>query len=701
MVEAPEADSGLEELLDRLLGSGGPSAARVRAAGERQAVPLSVGQRQVLLQAASISEAGLWNESVCVSWSGSLNAAALERSLNEVCRRHDVLRTTFCIVDGETYQVVNPPEWRELPTIDLRHLPRQTADDHARSFANAQVQRPFNHAIEAPWRATLVTIADDDHRLYMVVHRVLMDAESVVLLVDELRSMYAEFAEGAIETSLPPPTLQFTDYVLWTGTAATDRDDSDSDAYWQELLSEPLPVVQLRVDRPPSVPTFDGRAYSFDLPFDSIGRLQDLCADEGTTMYAGALAAFVGVLYRWTARTDIIVGTQSSARDRGGLSDVLGNFLTTTLVRIRFHEQVSFRQLLRIVQQNTCDGRVHLELPHQEFARAFLPQDNAEDDAPVRVMFSMQADRRSRELDSDHTRWDLHLEFAGCAEPPQARLVYRSELFDSVTVARFAAELCGFLEASTLDADERISDLSLVWADTRISGESVPELVARVAEQTPQAPAVIFRDEVLTFAELNVRANQLARHLQGRGVGPDQLVGLCLTRSIELVVGVVGILKAGGAYVPLDPSYPAARLGVILSDSKPRVVLTQAELLKQLPGFARDIALCLDSDWPSVATHSPAPSETTPSPQNLAYVLYTSGVHWHTQRRDDRARGLDQLSRVGGGGLRRWRWYRFRSPIVNRLRSDGHQLACAAGCRTAGAADSGRPRPRRIGRGAA
>jgi amino acid adenylation domain-containing protein len=623
--------------------------------------PLSLHQQRLWFLDQLEPGSAAYNIPTALRLSGDLDVAALQRALTEVVRRHQVLRTTFVVRDGEPWQRVGDAAIVPLPVEDLRGLSAIERDNAAASITAEETARPFDLAHGPLMRCRLVRIGDTDSLLLLTFHHIVSDAWSLAILARELRALYGTFGAFVADRPSPlaEPAVQYADFARWQRNQLDDASLGRQLAYWNAQLDGAPTLLELPADRPrPATRSLQGALLRFSLPADLVAAVRRTGQDSGATLYMTLLAAFAALLNRYTGANDLLIGSPVASRRRVELEGLIGFFVNTLVMRVRFDRDLTVADLLSHVRASCIDAQAHQDVPfervveelqparslgHAPLVQAMLVFDSAEpevvDWSGVRV--------QSVPVDIATTKHDLTLYLTERADGIDAAFNYSTDLFDAGTIARFAGHFQVLLAALTDDPARRVADLSLLtpeerrmlladWSRTekgRDAGLCVHEIVDLHAMVTPDAPAVVFEDASLSYRELNARAAAVARRLRALGVGPDSRVALCAERSLEMIVGLMGVLKAGAAYVPLDPDLPLDRLAYMLSDSQARALL--------FTRGAEDVARCAarlasgagSTLMPAVRLENKetalysedvavAPGST---PDNLAYVIYTSG----------------------------------------------------------------------------
>ncbi len=643
--------------------------------------PLSAAQRRLWFIERMNPESPLYNIAEPVRLRGPLDTAALERSLTEIARRHEILRTSFRVAGGNPIQVVAPARGfsPRLASYDA------SGEASAGTLVAAEVRRPFDLERGPLLRTTLVRLAPEDHLFVPVMHHIVSDGWSLAIFFRELAALYRAFAAGQ-PSPLPELPIQYGDYAVWQQERAGGESLGRDLAYWRERLSGLPPLLELPTDRPrPPTQTFRGAVERRDLPPGLTEALRGFCRREGVTLFTLLLAGFKVLLHRYTGGTDISVGAPVANRSRAEIENLIGFFVNTLVLRTDVGGDPTFRDLLGRVRQTVIEAQAHPDLPFERLVEELAPKRNLSYQPLFQVAMSIY-EPAHLELDlpgltvtpapveTQTAKVDLTLLAIDQPGSVTLALEYGTDLFEPSTATRLLGHMETVLEGAAADSAQPVSRLPLLGKDeghrllvewnatTRPFPESrgVHELFSEMAGRQPDALAVVFGDGTLTYAELDRRTDLLAAYLRGIGVGPETLVALRLERSPEMVVGVLGVLKAGGAYVPLDPALPRERAEFMLKDTAATVLLTQEGLLSTTPegggGRAGGRAdpgghvgggskvVCLDRDWKTIAESGPATegkgtatgaegvatgaeeaATDRPSPGNLAYVIFTSG----------------------------------------------------------------------------
>lgn len=618
--------------------------------GRREAeisAPLTFAQQQLWLHAQLAPDTAVYNEPFTVHHHGPLNVEILERSFTEIVRRHEAWRTTFSMVDGEPTQIVQPPLAVKLPVTDLRNMAAAEREAEALRLATVDACKPF-HLTRLPlFRARLIRMGEEDFRLAITAHHMIFDGVTGYrVFLPELVALYDAYLREE-PSPLPELEFQYADYAIWQRQAATRGLLDEGLDYWKKQLAGELPILQLPTDRPrPAMQSFRGAMQRFSLSAELSAGLRELSRQQGVTLFMTVLAAFDALLYRYSGQEDILIGSVTAGRNLPETEKLLGFFLNTVVLRTSLSGYPTFLDLLERARNVTVGALSHDEVPLDELVKQLHPERSLSSNPLFRVLLAFEptlstVDARwnltAIDVETGTAKFDLCLVLDDRPEGLQGRLIYSTDLFDGGTIARMIGHWQRLLESAVKNPQCRISELEILTQKDRhellrlsqgprhsYPPALVHEMIATQARQTPNAVAVSCGEHSLTFRELDTRANQLAHHLKSLGIERESTVALCVERSLEMIVGILGILKAGGAYVPLDTTYPKERLEYIVRDSGASVLLTQAHL-PPLTGPKSLHVICLDSDWSRISVESTADSPAKISPEDLAYVIYTSG----------------------------------------------------------------------------
>jgi amino acid adenylation domain-containing protein len=608
---------------------------------------LSFSQRQVWLHGQLAADIPLYNTALILTRQGPLKQEALKQALGEILRRHESLRTTFATLDGIPVPMITDRQTVELAITELNGLPEARRDADARRIAEEEVRRPFDLAEGPLMRARLLRMSWDRHILIVILHTLVADDHSLSVYAHEFSTLYEAYSVGE-PSPLPELPLQYPDFVNWQRNRFANDVLKRQISFWCGRLAGIPAVLELPTDRPrPRAQTFRGARESLLLSGGLRDELEKLSVRENVSLFVVLLAAFQTLLLRYTRQDDIVVGSIICDRDAVSTERLIGLFASTVPIRTDLGGDPTFRELLRRVSDVTSDALEHRNVPLDQLVSEVQPDWDPSRNPLFQALFSLEPsialpssswEIAGLAVDTGTAKVDLQLQVYNGPRTLQAYFTYNTDLFDAASIVRMAGHFQMLLEGAVVNPDESISRLPLLteaerhqlvveWNDTRrefLRERCVHELFEVQADRTPGATAVLFETEQHTYAELNRRANQLAHYLVKLGVGPNTLVGICVERSLEMVVGLLGILKAGGAYVPVDPAFPPDRVAFMLEDAGVPVLLTQQRLIDILPENKARL-LCLDTDWPEIVRESPENLANQAKPEDLAYTMYTSG----------------------------------------------------------------------------
>ncbi|BAY10177.1 non-ribosomal peptide synthetase [Calothrix sp. NIES-2098] len=613
-------------------------------------IPLSFAQQRLWFFSKLEPESSAYNIPAAVKLTGKLNIVALSKSINEIIRRHEILRTTFTIVDGEPIQVISHDENFTLTIIDLQPFAEAQKQQEVRKLAALEAQKPFDLVKGPLVRASLLQLAETDYVVLLIVHHIVSDGWSTGIFIQELTALYTAYSQSQ-PSPLPKLPIQYADFTIWQRKRLQGELLQTQLNYWKQELGGDLPILELPTDYPrPAIQSNNGATQPFQLSKFLTEKLQDLSKQEGVTLFMTLLAAFKVLLYRYTQQEEIIVGTPIANRDRTEIESLIGFFVNTLVLRTNLGNNPSFKELLQQVREVTLGAYAHQELPFEKLVEELQPGRNLSHNPLFQVMFILQ--NAATEVlhlpelsiepltaEKNTANFDLTLSLTETEAGLKGDLEYNTDIFNSARINRMLGHFQVLLEGIVANPNRHLSELPLLtvneqhqlltdWSYLKIDYpqyQCIHQLFEAQVEITPDAIAVVFGNEYLTYQELNQKANNLAYYLQLLGVKPEVCVGICVEKSLEMVIGILGILKAGGAYLPLDPSYPKERLAFMMQDAQVSVLLTQTDLLQSLPMLPNQI-INLDRDWQQIAQlPSSNPVNTHLEAANLAYIIYTSG----------------------------------------------------------------------------
>lgn len=580
---------------------------------------------------------------------GRLDVEALTRAIDEIVKRHEVFRTSFVVRDGEPVQLVLPYAPHHTPLVDLSGVAESERELEAVRLATAEARRPFELTGGQLLRSSLVRLGETEHVLLVGTHHIIFDARSAAVFVNELAGLYAAFSAGE-PSPLAELPLQYLDFAVWQRQAMESEALKPHYDYWQNQLAD-ISVLELPMDHPrPSVFSLRGAQHRTVFPKELAASLKDLAQSEGATLFMLLLAAFQILLHRYSRQDDISVGVPIAGRNRRETEDLIGCFINLLVMRTDLGGSPRFRELLGKVKKTALEAFEHQDIPFERLVSLLQPQRDVSRTPLFQVVFqlkNLRADAREDphlrieplEIDRGRAQNDLNLEMSD-ANGLSVSVEYATDLFDHARIVRMMEHFQVLLTDIVANPDRRIADLKLLPESEKVllveqfnaTAERYPasyfihHIFERQAALTPSAVAVGFNGQRLTYRELDEQANLLARYLVDRNVVPDSVVGVMMERSIEMVISLLAVLKSGAAYLPLDPELPTERLNFMLSDLKPRAVLSNRQWTKRGTALATGIpVICLDDIASELSGLDASPPEPKLFPDNLAYVIYTSG----------------------------------------------------------------------------
>jgi amino acid adenylation domain-containing protein len=619
-----------------------PAPARSPAAAVRR-YPLSYGQQALWFIHQSAPESPAYNVGVALRIAAPLDAAALDRALGTLAGRHASLRVTFSAPAGEPEQEIHDFSAIQLQRTDasawdLEELKRRVAEAH---------RRPFQLGSGPVLRAELFTRAVDEHVLLLSMHHIVCDAHSLWTMIEELQAAY-------LGRSLPPVRATYADFVRWQREMLASREGEELWSFWRRQLPDEMPALNLPADFPrPAVQTFHGASHSLAIGADLTRKLRDLARSQGATLHNTLLAAFAALLGRYTGQREVLIGCATAGRP-AGFTGVVGYFTNPIPVRVDLADDPDLSSLLAQVRRKTFDGIEHQQMPFALLVQRLQPRRDLSRSPIYQADFSVMkpppAYRNGAtaegfpvapfDLAEEEGQFDVGLHVAEDERDLTAVFKYNTSLFRRETIETMAACYGTLLEAAVSDPARSVGALPLLSPETRrrllydgnrtqaiYAETTVQRMFERQVRIAPDAIAaeMFGSPGALTYTELNLRANQLAHRLRELGVGPEVLVGVCIERSLDLVVAILAVLKTGGAYVPLDPNYPAQRLEFMMRDAGMPVLLTARQTASRFAAPEGIAQIRMDEEWPSIATRDVGNPAVEVSPAHLAYVIYTSG----------------------------------------------------------------------------
>jgi len=583
---------------------------------------------------------------------GPLDVGALEASLTVLVARHDSLRTACAVLDEQPIQMIAPATPVSLPVRDLTAFPESGRDEEVHRLMHQEAQLPFDLTTGPLWRGQLLRLGPVDHVLLLTLHHIITDGWSMGILFSELSALYTAQVTGQ-PARLAPLPLQYADFAIWQRQWLQGEVLDRQLTYWRTQLADAPTSLELPTDCPrPPQQTYQGQRVTFTLPASLTHALKRLSQQEGVTLFMTLLAAFQLLLFRYTGQRDILVGTPIAGRTHPDLEGLIGFFVNTLVIRTAFQGQPTCRDLLQQVKETCLNAYAYQDLPFEQLVEALRPVRDPSRHPIFQVMFQLHHADSTSELTLPHVqaeslpgashtaKFDLLLSFVSRGDNLQGYLTFNMNLFALANITRLSTHYQTLLESLVADPEQVIWQLTILteaehrqllveWnqavADYPQS-QCIHQLFEAQVARTPEAVALVFNDEQVTYRELNKRANRLAHYLQQSGVGSEVRVGVCLERSVDLLVSLLAILKAGGAYVPLDPGYPKERLAYMLTNAQVPVLLIQAAVESRLPTYTGQV---IKLEWERFQHAFADNPHCATGPGNLAYVLYTSGSTGH------------------------------------------------------------------------
>lgn len=619
---------------------------RIPEAQKQQGIPLSFSQQRLWFLKQYDPESSFYNVPAVVRLKGKLDLTILHRCLNEIVNRHESLRTTFVMDEGNVKQVVAPPAPVAFPLIDLTDWREEERELEMVRLAKEEAKRNFNLETGPLVRFSLIRMSGEDHVMLLTMHHIISDGWSIKIFVQELGALFEALSAGR-EASLPPLLVQYTDFAVWQRQWFQGEVMQQQLAYWKNRLQN-LTTLELPTDftRPP-VETFRGAKEYFTFNKELTQKLQGLCQSTQATMFMVLLSGFKLLLARYANQTDIIVGTPIANRRRREVEDLIGFFVNTLVLRTDLSGDPTFTEIVERVKKMAMEAYANQDIPFEMLVDELGLERDLSRNPIFQVMFALQnqdvpelelpnLNIRRIEIDTDSAMFDIWLSIREYPDNFAIVCEYNTDLFKKETIRRMVGHLQVILETVCQNPTARFSEIPLLtqdeyqmmvikWNETNVDYPSklfIHELFSKCAAEYGEREALRFEEQTLTYSELNQRVNQLAHFLIKQGVGPDVMVGVYMERSVEMVVGLMGILKAGGAYVPIDPTYPADRVSFMIEDSEVTTILTQKHLKTALSGYTGTV-ICLDE--PVCGEMSTADPDVKLTGKNIAYMIYTSG----------------------------------------------------------------------------
>jgi amino acid adenylation domain-containing protein len=647
-------------------------------------LPLSFAQQRLWFLDRLMPNHPFYNIPLALNLTGAIDLAALEQTFNEIVRRHEALRTKIVMQSGQPVQQIYPNLTIPLPVIDLQHLPPAEREIRAKQLTIEATQHPFNLSTEPLFRAKLLRLEQTQSILLLTLHHIIADGWSLGVLMNEIAALYPAFTNNR-PSPLPELSIQYADFAHWQRQSLQGDVLATQLGYWQQQL-DGISSLNLPTDRPRlAAQTYQGARQPLQLSKSLSLALVALGQQEGVTLFITLLAAFQVLLSRYTQQSDIAIGSPIANRNRSEIESLIGFFVNSLVLRTDLSGNPTFREVLKRAKDVALGAYAHQDLPFEKLVEELHPERNLNQNPLFQVVFALQnAPMTALELpdltlsplpfETETTRFDLEFHlwepntqnglWADSSEGISGFVIYSTDLFDDASIARMVEHFQILLEGIVANPEQQIAQLPLLsksdldnvlvkWNDTHLDypqDKLVHQLFENIAQQLPDAIALVDKDEQITYQDLNIRSNKLAHFLTKSGVKAEILVGLCVERSCDLVVGMLAILKAGGAYVPIDPTYPSERLNLMIQDANISVLLTHECWIERLDDLDVRV-ICVDKDWASIDREpeinlvraASALRNRQVGLNNLAYIIYTSGSTGNPKGVEIEHRGLLNL----------------------------------------------------------
>ncbi|WP_436866196.1 non-ribosomal peptide synthase/polyketide synthase [Bacillus fungorum] len=622
----------------------------IEAVPRGQHLPLSSSQKRLwFLNQMEMENKHVYNIPLALRLQGELDLAVFEESLNEIVRRHEILRTTFVENGEQIEQVISPFKAMSVPFIDLSREPVEERETKANSLIQQEVLYEFDLSQGPLFRASIIRLQPEKYILLLNLHHIIWDGWSHDVFMRELSILYRARLAKEVE-KLPELPIQYADFAAWQQGWIESEEVTKQINYWKEQLQGQPPLLPLPTNHQrPSVQTYRGDIYRIEIPERVTALLKNVSKEEGTTLYMTLLAAFKVLLYRYTDQEDLSVGSPVANRNQRTIENLIGYFVNTLVLRTQVAGTMTYRELLKHVREVALEAYAHQDVPFEKLVEELNVERNLSYSPLFQVMFMLQntsavevelpgLEIEDIEIDRPSAKYDLTLFIAEKDDRLTGVFEYNTDLFDEHIIAQMADSFYTLLEGIVAHVEERIDHLPVVsakekkkliidWNDTKKDyplEKRMHQFFEEQVKKNPKALAVVFDEEALTYEQLNCRANQLARHLQTQGVKAGTLVGIYMERSLEMLVSLLAVFKSEGVYVPLDPSYPQERVSFMLEDSKTRVILTHQDLATQIPEHGAQVVY-VDQDWETISLEPNHNLECYGPNDSLAYTIYTSG----------------------------------------------------------------------------
>ncbi|WP_199326293.1 non-ribosomal peptide synthetase [Nostoc parmelioides] len=604
---------------------------------------LSFAQQRLWMLAQIEPENPSYNIAAALRLTGDVNVDVLTQSLQEIIHRHEILRTSFVNVDGQGIAIIATEINFHIPVVDLSFLPPSPQQKLIQELAQEESQQPFNLEISPLLRAKLLYLNTQEYILLLTMHHIITDGWSINVFAQEMASIYQAFSQGQ-PSPLQPLKIQYADFAVWQ-RSQNDKFNYQLE-YWKQQLESAPELLELPTDYPrPAIQTFRGQRHSFTISEELTEKIKQLGQETHTTLFMVMFSALSILLHRYSQQEKIVIGSPVANRHYSGTEGLIGFFVNTFALLISLEDNPTVAELLPRVREMVLSAYSHQDIPfeqvveelklvrslsHSPLFQVILAVENA----PTQSIEIPGLRWSTLEIDGGTAKFDLTLMIAETDAGLQGKWEYNCDLFTETTIHRFTEHFQNILLGMTSEPSQKISDLPLMsggelqqiinfgTSPTNPITHCIQELFEQQVAKFGDEIAVICHHQKITYSELNTKANQLAYHLKSLGVQPEIAVGICSHRSLDFIIGILAILKAGGFYVPLDPTYPQERLAFLIEDAQIQVILTQQQYIPQLPDLP---IFCFDTDTANLTQHPTTNPVNHTTPENLAYVMYTSG----------------------------------------------------------------------------
>jgi len=612
-------------------------------------LPLSFAQQRLWFLDQLQPNSPFYNIPAALRAIGKLNLPALQQSLHQVIRRHETLRTSFQVTQGKPFQVIHDQAEVTISVIDLTQMSEADQELKVMQLASEEAIRPFDLSSGSLMRVSLIRLQPEHHVILVTMHHIISDGWSMALFIKEVAACYQAICENQ-PVSLPDLPVQYADFAIWQRNWLTGSVLQEQLNYWKQQLAGLPPLLELPIDKPrPAIQSANGATMMKKLSSELLESAKNFSGQENVTLFMTMLAGFKALLFRYTGQGDIAVGTPHANRNRSEIEHLIGFFVNTLVLRTQLGDNPSFKDLVKRVREVTLGAYAHQDLPFEMLVEAIQPQRDLSHTPLFQVMFVMQnmpmeplelpsLTFQPIPIETRSAKFDLSLIVAEAPDGLEVVVEYNTDLFYPATIDRIMDHFERLLRLAISHPDQPISRLPLLseaeqrqilidWNQTRTpfpDGLTLHHWFEQVAANLPDQIAVRYQGRQLSYAELDRQANRLANYLIAQGVRVEDLVGICMTRSLEMIIAVLGSLKAGAAFLPLDPAYPKDRLAYMINDSNVTLVLTQQAISEELEtnGVRR---VCLDAEWERIESYPSTSPSIAIDADNLAYVIYTSG----------------------------------------------------------------------------